>query len=240
VFSIKQSSFERDFKVKTKTYTANIRNNQVKSDYKIKRKSGKLGVINAEGEVVISYSYDRLYPLNEDKFIFWKANKVGILNVKEKPIFLHMLPFNFLERSNYKNFVAYTVYNKNYVFFNINNKWRLINLKGKQVGNKYEGIFIDFQNIIENITGVAVDNKLGIINKNGEVILDPIYEEIYCLRDDKSFLVKTDQKWNWLDFNGKVIFDDFDDFGYQLKNQLLVLKNGEWFYVSNSGVKFKK
>ena len=113
-------------------------------------------------------------------------------------------------------------------------------MQGKQIGEKYNGVYIDFQKVVNGIAGIVINDKLGVTDKTGNIILEPVYDEIYCLMEDNSFVVKKDNKWNWLDSEGKLIYENFDDFGYQLKKHLLVLQNDNWFYVGNNGNVFKE
>ncbi len=238
VFSIKQGTIERDFKVNTKEYTLSDINNGNDGIYMIKRKDGKLGVLDSTGKEFLSFTYDKLYPLNKNRYVFWKENQVGILDINEKVLFSHELPFSYSVRNQNRGFVAYSVFNKNNVFFNVNNQWVLINLNGQELG-KHDGFSYDFQEIVDGIAGINNDNKLGVIDKTGATILQPLFEQIYCLRADKSFVVKKDGKWHWLNNKGNAIFSDFDDFTYLLKKHLLILKNNTWYYVNNKGKEFK-
>jgi hypothetical protein len=134
---------------------------------------------------------------------------------------------------------VYTIYSKNRVFFRHKNKWLLFDLNGKQIGDQYDGVFIDNHNIIGNLVGVSIKNKLGIIDKGGETLVKPIYDQIYCLKEDGSIVVRINNRWSWLDIKGKAIYENFDDFKYVLENYLFLLKNGVWYYVSNKGKEFR-
>jgi hypothetical protein len=195
VFSIKQGTIVRDFKVKVKEYTPSGFNNPNEGMYKIQRKNGKSGVIDSTGKEFISFSYDKLHLLNENKFVFWKGNLVGILDISEKLLFSNELPFSYAGRDQHRGFVAYTVFNKDNVFFNINNQWILANLNGQELG-KYIGVSYDFQKVVDGIAGISNNGKLGVIDKNGSIVLPIQFEQIYCLQADKSFVVNENRKWS--------------------------------------------
>jgi hypothetical protein len=38
---------------------------------------------------------------------------------------------------------------------------------------------------------------------------------------------------------GEAIYNDFDNLNYLLKKYLLVLKDGDWYYVDSIGIKLK-
>ncbi|NJO92313.1 MAG: hypothetical protein HC831_27590 [Chloroflexia bacterium] len=68
----------------------------------------------------------------------------------------------------------------------------MVNLKGQEVG-KYDGISYDFQDVVNGIAGVSINNRLGVIDKIGSMILQPKFEQIYCLRADKKLCGK--KRW---------------------------------------------
>lgn len=239
LFSIRQGSIERDFKVKTKFYKANTINNINNEKYKIKRSNNKAGIANLSDQLVVDYSYDKLYPMNNDKFIFWKGKEVGIMDIKENRIYSYNTSIDYSEIQNRATFAAYIIYGRNMVFFNNKNKWVLIDLKGNKVGTDYDGLSIDYQFITGVMAGVYLGSKGGVIDQAGKYLVKPIFDRIYCLREDTSFVTKIGNKWNWINTNGKIIASDFDDFAYLLENFLFILKDGRWFYVNNKGMEYR-
>lgn len=240
VFSIRQGNLENEFKLKTTPYNINISSNFTEGYYKIQRKNNFAGLVDSAGNIVVDYIFDKLYPLNDDRFIFWKGKEIGIMDYKGNYLFHYQSDKEYSEIQNHAEFVAYVPFGKNMAFFNRNNKWILIDNNGQQTGSDYDGLSIDYQFITGIKAGVSIDKKVGIIDENGKYLLKPLYDRIYCLREDSSFVVKINNKWSWLSADGKNIATNFDDFRYLLENYLLIKKEGKWFYVNKKGFEFRK
>jgi len=240
VFSVRQGNLKNEFKVKTKTYNSNISNKLEKEKYKIQRKNNHSGIVDSAGNIVTDYIFDKLYPLNNDRFIFWKGKETGIMDYKGNYVFHYQSDKEYSEIKDHAEFSAYVPFGKNTVFFNRNKKWILIDLNGQQTGPDYDGLSIDFQFITGIKAGISLGNKIGVIDERGKYLLKPVYDQIYCLREDNSYIVKTGNKWTWLSTEGKDIYKDFDDFRYLTENYLLIHKESQWFYVSSKGLVFKE
>ncbi len=223
---------QHDINISTKNYKDDniIKNNT--RNYKIKINNKKRGIVDKADKIIVECKYDRLYYLNDKKFVFIKNDSIGIIDINEK---IYYLQTNQNIDRKYKN---YAIVNENFVFFRYSNKWRLINLYGQQTGDAYDGVFIDFQNVMNGMTGVVNNNKLGVINSIGKLIIDTKCDTIYGLRENSSFVVKENDSWNWINSKGEYIYKDFDNFNYLIAGYLLVRKNEKWFYVNDKGKEF--
>ncbi len=233
-FQLSLSGTQREFRIETKNYKPVDLSENITRNYKIRVKNRKRGIVDKSGNIVVEYKYYRLYYLNDNKFVFEKNNSAGIMDINEKLYYVQ------IAHNPDKKHKTYVKLNQNFVFFYDKDKWKLIDLNGKQTTNSYDGIFFDFQNVMSGATGVVSGNKLGVINNKGKLIIETKCDTIYGLRENASFVIKENGKWNWLDNKGEYIYKNFDNFNYLMKNYLLVFKNGIWFYVNDKGVEFQK
>lgn len=80
------------------------------------------------------------------------------------------------------------------------------------------------------------EEKFGLINSEGSVVLEPTLDSI--VYDKKDFLVKKEGKWGWIDAAGKTLiepkFEDAFPFG---ESDLAVVKlNGLYGFIDKKGV----
>ncbi len=233
-FRLFLSGYEREFSIITKNYKPKSAPLPKNYNYKIYHKNSKVGIINKSGDTIFAAKYNRLLRINYDKFIFVKNDSIGIIDANEEILYLQKEKnFNLRKKT-------YLIVNQNIVFFKKNKKWLLINVESKQIGNSYDGVFFDFQKVMpKGETGVMLNNKFGIIDRNGKLIINTEYDTIYGLRGNSSFLVKKANTWSWLNSEGKCIYSGFTNFNYLITNYLLIEENNEWFYINDKGLKFK-
>ncbi len=114
-----------------------------------------------------------------------------------------------------------------------NGKWGYINRSGRMViPAKYD--YAD--NFSNKLAVVTVENKYGIIDRNGKFTLQPTFE--FILQDGDKFLVSADSKHFWCDKHGKLLnantYDEALPFG---NSNLAAVAIGEYFsYVNSKGV----
>lgn len=83
----------------------------------------------------------------------------------------------------------------------------------------------------------AANDKVGVVNKSGEVLVDPIYEEIYIPNqaDDVFICINTDGSYRIFDSHRKELFKDFSEVTplmiaeerLEMEKQVLCYKQGE-------------
>lgn len=174
--------------------------NTTKSAYFSAYKQGKWGVINQEGNEVIPFTYDEMILVPDTS----KAIFITISNVD---------------------------------FSNGTYKTKVFNEKKEEIFNNYELVepidnFDEWQNLWyeKNVLKVKKDGKYGLINMNGEEILECRYDEISSLKGTKnSLIIKKDGKLGIASNVGDVIVpveykevkafgDDYSD-GYIVINE---------------------
>ena len=88
----------------------------------------------------------------------------------------------------------------------------IVNSKGEKIFENYKDISAlvtsesSLLDLEKNVLRHKKDGLYGLINLDGEVVADPIYEEISSLKNRPGrILVKKDEKYGVLDSNGKVV-----------------------------------
>ena len=98
-----------------------------------------------------------------------------------------------------------------------NGKWHFINKQGEfvltlDIACDEIGNFDSF-----NTAKFSVNEKYGLINKNGEVIADAIYDDIYGFEENGLSIVKiNDSGYGLIDTNGKIVLEPiYDEIGVE-------------------------
>lgn len=101
--------------------------------------------------------------------------------------------------------------------------------------------YTDIKNFINNTAIVCLDNKYGVINDVGKIIIPCIHNKIE--RDDNSFIVTNDNKQVIYDNNGKVIIEASDRYNYDFLGdnfyKLYDLKNKCFGVITSAGITIK-
>jgi len=118
---------------------------------------------------------------------------------------------------------------------NEDGNWKYIDKKGVV---KFQQSFRTASDFLNGKTIVSdnFEEKFGLINSEGSVVLEPTLDSI--VYDKKDFLVKKEGKWGWIDATGKMLiepkFEDAFPFG---ENDLAVVKlNGLYGFIDKKGV----
>ena len=180
------------------------------------RKDGKYGCIDKNGNVIINFEYDRLGFFSEGLISARKEDKIGFID-KEENIVIdfqydyiydkeHFVHLSYLwDMPQFKEDVA-LVFKDDSAFY-----------IGKS-GNTAIDFEVAFNIVDEDFkNGILVaekNEKLGIVNKDGKLIVDFIYDEIQNFSEPTDLLpVKLGDKWGAIDKIGNTIIDfEFDDF----------------------------
>ena len=182
----------------------------------VAKKDGKCGYIDKNGNVIINFEYDRLGFFSEGLISARKEDKIGFID-KEENIVIdfqydyiydkeHFVHLSYLwDMPQFKEDVA-LVFKDDSAFY-----------IGKS-GNTAIDFEVAFNIVDEDFkNGILVaqkNEKLGIVNKDGKVIVDFIYDQIQIFSGlTVLLLVKLGDKWGAIDKTGNTIIDfEFDDF----------------------------
>ena len=180
-------------------------------------KDNKWGVIDSNGETIISPSYEEMIIIPDSKkdvFICtYNVNyetgeyKTKALNYKNNEIFKDYEQVEAIQNSDSNNNLWYE---SNVLRVKKDGKYGLINLDGKQLLNaEYEEITA--VSGIKNSLKIKKDGKYGIVNDEGTIIVENKYADITNLgKDDKSgFIVKNDEgKFGVINYTGSQVLEN--------------------------------
>lgn len=180
----------------------------------IVEKSGKFGVIDVHGEVLINFEMDSIYVHPIGRYVALKNGKIGVLSdssiLKPRIVYSEIFELdNFHGESNEYKLYKVRIDDK-FGFLDVNFheqipvKYDACAYSLNQFYTRGEYHFFDFQCVIYRQNGL-----LGIIDLYGNELLSPRFSEIYtiqsnvrCASSDHYFKVKNeDGKWALLDKN---------------------------------------
>ena len=97
-----------------------------------------------------------------------------------------------------------------------------------------ERIYDNAEIYTENLAAVSLDGKYGVINVNGEFVVQPEYDAIkYCCFSVMPAL--KDGEWYFSDYTGERFFGPFEEAESFAYGYAAVKKNGKWGYINKSG-----
>ena len=165
----------------------------------VAQKDGKVGIINKEGSALIDFEYERIsYIESADFFQAEKDNyKTDIIDSK----FTKILTDIIISELNIEN---------GYLRIRDNNEYKYYNFKFEEKTNK--------EVLSTNTLFLVKENgKYGYENKNGEKIVDCIYDDAKEQNEFGYCAVKKDGKWGALKSDGTVVVKpsrNLDDYLY--------------------------
>ena len=176
----------------------------------------KWGIINNNGEEVISPSYQEMLKVpNNKKDVFlctYDINnetgqyKTKALNSKNEEIFTQYSQIEAIENFDKNNNLWYE---NNVLKVQKDGKYGLIDLTGKEIlPCEYESITVVAG--IKNSIKVQKDGKVGLVTSEGTTILEPIYTDILKFGEDYKngyIVVNADKKYGVVDYLGKQLLE---------------------------------
>ena len=179
-------------------------------------KDNKWGVIDSDGETIISPSYEEMIIIPDNKkdvfLCTYNVNyetgeyKTKALNYQNNEIYTEYEQIEAIQNNDGNNNLWYE---KNVLKVKKDGKYGLINLDGKQILNT------EFEEItaisgIENSLKTKKDGKCGVVNTEGTSIIENKYADITNLgKDDKAgFIVKNDEgKYGVVNYTGTQVLE---------------------------------
>ena len=167
-------------------FKGKLQNNKI--DYKIAdvneykyikyKEKENYGIIDRDGNIVLEALYKQIEIPNPEKDIFICYNdeeNSEVLNSKKEKLFKQ---YDKVETIKLKNIASTLCYEKSVLKYKQGNTYGLLDFEGKQLTkNEYDSI--------ENLQStegkflVSKNNKFGIININGSLLVDIKYDQIY-------------------------------------------------------------
>ncbi len=186
------------------------------SDFKyyIYKENNQFGVIDENGNVIINANYSNIIIPNpsRDVFVCFKDEKACIFNSKKDLLFEK---FEYVEPIKLKNIASTLSYEKSVLKYKKENKYGLVSFDGKIIT---KNIYDSIENLTstEGLFLVSQNNKFGVINLNGNKLVDIKYDQ--CESD--GFYTKENECYK----SGFILMNKQED-GYR------------YGYISNTGKK---
>lgn len=202
-------------------------------------KNQKYGVMTLTGEIKIEPEYDKLQEAKAGVFIATKNGKTGIIDIDKN----EKIPFQYNSITYSEPADIYIAEDENY-----NSNIMNTNFEVKQIGMlielnedkgyiklrqndeyKYYNFKFEEKNVKDILSQNTLflskkDGKYGFVDKNGNVVVDYIYDDATEQNAYGYVGVKKDGKWGSIDNKGQVIIEPT----YNLDDYLLVDFIGNW------------
>lgn len=186
------------------------------------KRANKYGIINTSGETLIDAAFDYLENCFSDYYIAKTAGKYGVINLN-KDICIEIKYKEIKYRSDIASLICdnedYTtdIYNRDLKFVLTGTISKVDTEKGyirARVGSEYKYYNLQYQEIsnkeaLKNNTLFLVkeNGKYGYVNKEGQKIVDCIYDDAQEQNQYGFCAVNKDGKWGALQQNGSVILE---------------------------------
>lgn len=201
--------------------------------------NGKYGIMTLTGEIKIEAQYDNLVEAKANVFIATKDNKRGIIDIDNQ----EKVPFDYNTITYNEIGDIYVAEDENYNSQVMNNQFEV-----KQTGilieiNTDSGYFVLRQNdeykyynfkfeeknkkdILTNHTLYLdkKDNQYGYVDKDGNVVIEYMYDDATEQNEYGFAAVKKDGKWGAINNKGEVIQEPT----YNLNDYLIIDFIGKW------------
>ena len=212
---------------------------QINSDGVVFQKDKKYGFMNYEGKVLIDAKYDELKELNIGILRAKKDKNYGIIDLEDKEklkfkysdiYYKENAGFYVAEGDSYNSEILDSDFNVKAegIISELNEDKGYIKLK---VGDKYK--YYNFKFEEKNVTEVLSSNtlfvsqkdgKYGFVDKDGNVVVDYIYDEAQEQNSYGFAAVKTNDLWGAIDSKGNVVVEP----KYNLDDYLIIDFIGKW------------
>lgn len=212
---------------------------QINSDGIVFIKDGKYGFMQYDGNVKISPEYQELKEINTEVLKAKQNDKYGLIDLEKT----EKLAFNYediyyeenagfyvAEDSNYNSSIIDSEFNvkltgilselnkdKGYMKLKIEDEYKYYNFKFEEK---------DIKDVLSanKLYVSKKDNKYGFVDRDGNVVVDYIYDEAQEQNSYGYAAVKKDNLWGAIDSEGKVIVEP----KYKLENNLVIDFIGKW------------
>ena len=184
------------------------------------QKDGKYGLINFEGEEILTPEYDSIYALEgiEKSIILEKDGKKGLVNTSLGEI---IIPVEYTDISSLTN-----TYDNGYIVKNVQNKCGIIGADKKKIlDEKYD----DIKHVTGNNYYVVVENGVTeVIDELGQVIINSGFDSIEQI-DINNFVIIKNSKYGVITKEGTTIIEpNYTDIKYAFSNYYIVQKDGKY------------
>ena len=203
------------------------------------KKDGKYGLVNYSGETVLEPSYEYLHEINTDVFEAKSSEKNGVVDLQgETKISFEYQSIKYISKANiyvaedseYKTTIFDNEFNKKLtgILCEMNTEKGYMKLK---IDDEYK--YYNFKFEQKNVTDVLISNSLflskkngkyGFVDKNGNIVVDYIYDDAVEQNQYGYSGVKKNGLWGSIDSKGNVVIEP----KYDLDENLLIDFIGKW------------
>lgn len=172
-------------------------------------------------------------PKNDSLTVYAIGNKRGFLNGKNGEVIIDANSNNYSNAWVFSEGLAAVVQNGKIGFINAKNE--IVIPFQYCYFDKYNAY--DFGYLFHNDCCVMTNEKgkLGLINKKGEWILNPIYDKILSLNENGYRIVVNEEKYGIIDSNNQVVYPTEYDYIDIVSNGFILTKEGKMLQIDFSG-----
>ena len=184
-------------------------------------------IFTGYNRVEVIYNQDKSNNLWYEKNVLkvQKDEKFGLINLEGKEI----LPCEYDD-------IKVIEGSKNIVVTIKDGKQGIANITGTVlVQNEYSRINTITEKYEDGFI-VSSDNKFGILSSNGEVVLEPKYDDVKHVYGNKMYVVKEGSSWEIIDTEGNTYLkDEFQDVKEINLNNVIIKKDDKYGVVTTEG-----
>ena len=183
---------------------------------------GQFGYINQKGEIIIKPIYYRAEGFSEGLAAVCDDEGYGFIDTKGNVV----IPHQFRNVTNpFKGGIA--------TIITLDGKHGYVNREGKVFA---QGVSkISFQPDSEGFLKYDKDNKFGFIDTNGNVVIEPQFEDISEFSEGLA-AVKLNNNWGYIDKSGKIVIKCRFENAMDFKEGLAPVKAfGRWGFIDKTG-----
>lgn len=172
-------------------------------------------------------------PENDSLTVYAIGNKRGFLNGKNGEVIIDANSNNYSNAWVFSEGLAAVVQNGKIGFINAKNE--IVIPFQYCYFDKYNAY--DFGYLFHNDCCVMTNEKgkLGLINKKGEWILNPIYDKILSLNENGYRIVVNEEKYGIIDSNNQVVYPAEYDYIDIVSDGFVLAKEGKMWQIDFSG-----
>lgn len=205
----------------------------IQSDKVIIIKDGKYGVLDTKGDTIIEPKYENIKFSNTKNYISQLNGKYGIIDEDDNKLvnfiysdinYINSANFYEAEKADYKTDIIdrnFKIALENVIVSELNLNEGYLRVR-KDSDYKYYNFKLEEKNnqdvlLTNSLFLVKENGKYGYVNKQGEKIVDCIYDDAKEQNSYGYCAVKKDGKWGSLNANGVVVIEptiNLDDYLY--------------------------
>lgn len=175
-------------------------------EYYIAKKDGKYGVVNTTNEIILPFEYSSISYQKDVDFIIADKENATLQEI-----------YNNKFEKKLDGIISDINSEKAYFRIYTGEEYKYYNLKFEE--KKSQDVLTD-----NNLFLSKKDGKYGYVNKEGNIIVDYIYEDATEFNKYGYAAVKQDGKWGALDKNGAVVIKTT----YDLNQNIMIDFIGKW------------